>query len=73
MLSALSAANSVQRRVPLLAEEHQGEPAMFHLPHHGPVSRARDPMQTVHRHLIQALSIGVLLLVANAAVVILVN
>ncbi|MDJ0890186.1 MAG: hypothetical protein QNK18_03160 [Gammaproteobacteria bacterium] len=46
---------------------------MFHFPHHGPASRARDSMQTVHRHLIQALSIGVLLLVANAAVVILVN
>ena len=46
---------------------------MFHLFHHGVMPTSRDPMQAVHRHLIQALSIGVLLLVANAAVVVLVH
>lgn len=44
---------------------------MFHFLHHGPFPRPRDSMQTVHRHLIQVLSIGVLLLVANAVVVVL--
>ncbi len=43
----------------------------FHHAHHGALPPLRDPTQTIHRHLIQALSIGVLLLAANAAVVIL--
>ena len=46
---------------------------MFHFFHHGALPPSRDPMQAVHRHLIQALSIGVLLLVANAAVIVLVH
>ncbi len=46
---------------------------MFHIFHHGAIPPSRDPMQTVHRHLMQALSIGVLLLLANAAVVVLVH
>ena len=49
---------------------------MFHLSHrlhhvhHGAAGPFRDPVQTLHRHLIQALSVGVLLLAVNAAVVI---
>lgn len=46
---------------------------MFHLFHHGAVPPLRDPTQAAHRHLVQALSVGVLLLLANAAVVILVH
>ena len=43
----------------------------LHHAQHGAVSPLRDPVQTLHRHLIQALSVGVLLLAVNAAVVIL--
>ena len=46
---------------------------MLRIFHHGAVPPSRDPMQTLHRHLIQALSIGVLLLVANAAIVVLMH
>lgn len=46
---------------------------MFHSFHHGVMPPSRAPMQTVHRHLIQALSIGVLLLVANAAVIVILH
>ena len=47
---------------------------MFHFSHHahhGALPPLRDPMRTMHRHLVQALSVGVLLLAANAVVVVL--
>ena len=46
---------------------------MFRRFNHGPFPPLRDPMQTMHRHLLQAVSAGVVLLLANAAVVILLN
>ena len=46
---------------------------LFHHVHHGAVPPVRDPLRAVHRHLVQALSVGVLLLLANAAIVILLH
>ena len=43
---------------------------MSHFFHHRPVSRPRDPMDNMHRHLMQALTVAAFVLAANAAFVI---
>lgn len=42
---------------------------MFHPFHHHPRPYPRDPVQTMHRHLMQALTIATLVLAVNVALV----
>ena len=43
---------------------------MSHFFHHQPPPRSRDPMEAMHRHLMQALTLAAVVLAANIAVVI---